>query len=245
MWFWHKLGLADRLIDGIGWGLTASRVYRAPLALYVEYENAPMVAEVDKSGNKQTNQARHGVYPRGSLLPIQRALGVLDGPPQDTIVYVKRPDVRSLQCDIEAVLIDAIKKRLEREGGAVKLEVLEDSKISDTTLELMRRALMVFGVHGGGLANIALCRPGTAVVEISPIRLFTHVEHRTSKYCFYGLAQAAGLDYWTVEPSFLGRSAEEVTGNMNKHFWEAYGLDIDPRDVMDILEHVLARRNGS
>ena len=138
-----------------------------------------------------------------------------------------------------------LKKRLEREGGAVKLEVLEDSKISDTTLELMRRALMVFGVHGGGLANIALCRPGTAVVEISPIRLFTHVEHRTSKYCFYGLAQAAGLDYWTVEPSFLGRSAEEVTGNMNKHFWEAYGLDIDPRDVMDILEHVLARRNGS
>ena len=42
---------------------------------------------------------------------------------------------------------------------------------SESTLRGARtafgRARVVVGVHGGGLANVVLCRPGTAVVELA------------------------------------------------------------------------------
>ena len=49
-----------------------------------------------------------------------------------------------------------------------------------------------------------------------------------ARYCYYGLAQAAGLDYYTVEPPLFG--------------WGAPGINPDPRDVLDILEVVLKAR---
>eukprot|EP00041_Stephanoeca_diplocostata_P021950 m.519741 g.519741 ORF g.519741 m.519741 type:complete len:589 (+) comp21948_c0_seq11:166-1932(+) len=221
-WFMDKLGLSNRTVNGIGWGLKANYVYRARLGLYPEYHQPPKASDPHTS-------TRHGVYPRGALLPIQRALGVLDpADEQDSIIYIKRNGHRSIRCDIEQVLVAAIQKRLQQvKNRSIKLVEFKFDGSQDRSLLRMRRALMVFGVHGGGMANGVLCRPGTAYVEIMPIRLMEKMKGRTSKYCYYGLAQAAGLEYWTVEPK--------------RYDWGAGDIDPDPRDVLDILELTLQR----
>jgi Glycosyltransferase 61 len=55
---------------------------------------------------------------------------------------------------------------------------------------LMTRAQVVVGEHGAALADLAFCRPGTAVIELIPS------DHMQPYY--FSLARAAGLDYSAV-----------------------------------------------
>src|SRR5699024_9429852 len=55
---------------------------------------------------------------------------------------------------------------------------------------LMTRAEVVVAEHGAALADLAFCRPGTAVIELIPS------DHMQPYY--FSLARAAGLDYSAV-----------------------------------------------
>jgi hypothetical protein len=76
------------------------------------------------------------------------------------------------------------------------LEVYDFQTVEDE-FSYFRSAELVVGPHGAGLTNIAVCRPGTKILEIIP------TDHVHPYY--YTLAEAAGLDY-----SYLGaKSAEQ------------------------------------
>jgi len=61
-------------------------------------------------------------------------------------------------------------------------------------ISVFAEAAVVIGAHGAGLAGLAMCAPGTAVLELLPS------EHQYPYY--YTLADAAGLDYgYLIGPS--------------------------------------------
>ena len=100
----------------------------------------------------------------------------------DTVVYVRRRGSRSLRCDIEEAIIEGMKARLARTGMALEVKEMTWTGKQEDSLAMMRRAMLVFGVHGGGLANAVFAKPGTAFIEIMPIRIMHLLKHRTSKY---------------------------------------------------------------
>ena len=180
--------------------------------------------------------AKHGVYPRGCLLPIQRALGVFDSPRRDRIIYIQRPRnrVRSVACDVEREILAGIRSRISNASGmALQLDVPRPETLMSQHVArlLFRDAAIVIGAHGGALANVVFSKPGTTLIELYPV---ASPAPRTSKFCYFGLAQAAGLDHWLIESR--PRSAKgPATHGFNAP------LDIDPRDVLDAVDHALRR----
>ena len=79
------------------------------------------------------------------------------------------------------------------------------------------------------MANMVFAQPGTHVIEFLPIyRNYREAEKKhDSRAMFWGLAQAAGLDYWTVEPD---RFAYE----------ERQGMVVDVEEVAAIIEQLLS-----
>ena len=178
-WFWKKMNFEHRIIqkpinakEGI--------VIKANMALYVDFES-----DLDT----------FGLYPRNTLLPVQKRLGLLEPDQQDLLIYLGRKGVRSVihEQQLLAELNDIAIK------AGCKLHEFKASGDFDIDLSIMKRARLVMGPHGGAFANILFCQPGTKVVEFLPIYELINHPHTCGRN-YWGIAQAAGLEYWTFSP---------------------------------------------
>jgi len=125
-----------------------------------------------------------------ALSPLSRAAyariaGAVPEPAGDRVrIYIDRTWTIHRRLVNEPALIDALRAR-----GFV---IVQPETLSFAAqVDLFRRASMVVGALGAGLANIAFCRPGTVVYEIVP----NH--HRNP--CFLTMAAQGGLIYWADE----------------------------------------------
>jgi len=134
-----------------------------------------------------------GLYPRGSLLPIQRKLGVLNHVEKKYILYVKRATSRrGLENEKELVVIaKAIWEKTKYEFKEFHV------KSPESDLEIFRGSRVVFGCHGGALANIVFTQPGTHILELNEMH---REKSKLDRMMYWGLANAAGANYWNIEP---------------------------------------------
>ncbi len=210
-WWWKRLGVEDRIVAK---PVRASSgfVIHADLALFPQFE---------------PNHNQLGLYPRNLLRPIQRRLGTLEPARRDLAVYLRRTSKRSVAGEKE--MLEQARAAVEESG--LKLHVLGGlGRIADAE-PWIRRARIVFGPHGGAFANLIFAQPGTAVVEFVPRRALEEGRPNDRLSMYYGLSQAAGLDYWFVDPKSYDHDAP--------------GMQIDAGDVADTLRLALgAPRRG-
>jgi hypothetical protein len=211
-WFWKRLGLEDRVVQK-PLSATEGMVVYADRVMFPQF--MPTLGEI-------------GLYPRDLLRPIQKRFGLLDPVPTDRVIYLQRPHHFPRKVANEEALLNRLRKMLA--GSGYELEVFEGPKLEfEDDLERFRRARVILGPHGGAMANMAFAQPGTHVIEFLPIyRNYREAETKhDSRAMFWGLAQAAGLDYWTVEPD---RFAYE----------ERQGMVVDVEEVAAIVEQLLS-----
>lgn len=179
-WFWNKLELQNQIIQK---PKTADEgfVIHADLALYQ---------------NWHPNPGNYGIHPRGSLGPVQQRLGINDGTPQDLVLYLGR-----YRCARSVGNDEALLRRLRDvlKGSGLRLHEFKASGNLDQDMQLVKRARIILGPHGGAFANLVFAQPGTHVIEFLPTyRLYREGADPLPYY--WGLAQSASLDYWCVEP---------------------------------------------
>ncbi len=209
-WFWKKLGLSDRIVQKPKNAKEGFAIH-ANVALFPQFE---------------PNLNSYGIYARNTLLPIQRRLGVLERTRQDLVLYLERPQVGKFRSvgNNEKLLA---RVREELVDTPYELRIFSSSGDHQADMELVKRAKVIFGPHGGAFANLIFAQPGSHVIEFLPIyRLYAEGEE--PRPVFWGLAQAAGLDYWTVEPKNFG--------------FKTPGMIVDPEEVVSILRLVLDER---
>ena len=210
-WFWRRLGLEDRVVQKPinseeGW------VIHADAALYPEFEPGLGV---------------YGVYPRNLLRPLQHRLGLLARGDQDLVLYLHRGEQMLRSVANADDLLARIREVLS--GTPYRLEVLESSGDFDADVATFARAKIIIGPHGGALANMAFARPGAHVIEFLPIyRLYQ--ENKDPRPMYWGLAQAAGLHYWSVEPRNFD--------------FDGCGMVVDGDELAQVIKAILGGRRG-
>jgi len=134
---------------------------------------------------------------------------------------------RSLAKARRALNNDEVKEFLLSKG----FEIVQLEKIPVAEqLSLFRNAECVVGTHGAGLTNIAMCEPGTKVIEILPQFYATQA--------FWKLARALNLDYDTVVAT-----DPEIPNPKSNHFWKKVSNKSGQRDIivpLDALAEVLS-----
>lgn len=204
-WFWKRLGLTDRIVSKPA-NARSGFVVHADLALYPQFE---------------PNLRQLGFYPRNTLRPIQRRLGVLDRVERDVVLYLRRGAIRSVAN--EEALLCAVRKFVESKG--LSLEVFSGGRGPGGCEEVMKRSRVVFGPHGGAFANLIFAQPGTHVIEFVPLQRELRQGERHPLTMYYGMSQAAGLDYWFVEPDNFGH--------------RRHGMVVDVNEVVAVMRRVL------
>lgn len=207
-WFWRKLELVDRVVQKPK-DARAEFVIHADLVLFAQYDPNPF---------------DYGLWARNTLGPLQRRLGLLEPAVQDLVVYLERPGpglIRSVANDAE--VIAGLERLLA--GTGYRLHRFTSGGDQQEDMEILARAKVVVGPHGGSFANLVFVQPGTHVIEFLPIyRLLAQGADPRPHY--WGLAQAAGLDYWTVDPKDF---------DFNRP-----GMRVDPGEVAAIVAKVLS-----
>ena len=207
-WFWEKLELEDRIVQKPK-DARAGFVVHADLVLFAQFEPSPH---------------DYGIFARNTLRPLQERLGLLEPVTQDLVLYLERPRpdvIRSVANNDE--LVASVERLLA--GSGYELVRFESSGDHAADMELFGRAKLVFGPHGGSFANLVFTQPGTHVIEFLPIYdLLLNGEHPRPHY--WGLAQAAGLDYWTIAPTNFA--------------FDRPGMHVDPKQLTTIIERVLS-----
>jgi len=195
-WFLEELGLKNRTLPMMGWPKKAKFIYRGKSVIYPGYHPAPILL----------GKSRIGVYPRGVMLPIQEALGVMKETRRDRVVMIfRKRGKRSLDRQNRIQMTKLVEKKIaeynQRTGASVQMEEFS-FKTREEARSLFSRAVMIMGPHGGGFSNMIFARPRTWVVEFVPLYQFSKKgsAERTSKYVYYGLAQACNHQYWFIEP---------------------------------------------
>lgn len=89
-----------------------------------------------------------------------------------------------------------------------------------------REAEIVVGPHGAGLSNIAVCRPGTKVLELTPS------DHILPYFCT--LADAAGLNFYAMLGTSVGHRPQGATGP------SPYDFYVDPTVFASALETIMS-----
>ena len=222
-WIFEKLRLTDRLAGNTAWLAKATRTQR------FEYLVFPDVHPLYHCGRGFGARTKDPVFLRGTLLPVQRALGVLDPTaPRDLIVWAGRRGRRALNPARKAAMLAGVAGLLRKHGLAGELAVHdwhhEGSVQHD--FEVFRRAWIVIGPHGGQLWNFAFAKPGTQMVEFTTWEdTFVAEDCRT---CGFSLANAAGHEYAIVDTPD----------------WENYGAsDLKPaaEDLLELVDGFLGR----
>jgi len=201
-----RLQLTDRLVANTGWLAKAKRTPR------FEYLVFPDIDPLYHCGKGFGDRTKDSVFPRGTFLPVQRALGVLDpSVPRDLIIWAGRTGRRALARSQKNEIFTAINGLLTAKGLSAHLTLRDwqhKGSPSDD-FEVFRRAWIVIGPHGGQLWNAAWAKPGTALIEFTTWDdTFVADDCRT---CGFGLANAAGQEYHIVEtPNWNGYSGSQL-----------------------------------
>ncbi|GAB5355787.1 hypothetical protein AAMO2058_000235300 [Amorphochlora amoebiformis] len=186
-WFLEELGIRHRTMPAMGWPVKAKFIYRATEALYPDFHPAPRLL----------NKARAGLYPRGVMLPIQKALGVLKEKRRDKIIMLYRGGRRSLdrknKNELQRALQELVWEHNKEKGTSITVEKFV-FRTREAARDQFSRSIVLIGPHGGAFSNMVFARPGTRIVEFIPMYDFTKKgsKERTSKYVYYGLSQACG-----------------------------------------------------
>ena len=61
---------------------------------------------------------------------------------------------------------------------------------------IFKKAGMIVGAHGGGLANILWSSIGTKVIEVLPVT--SAADGRRARVCYASIAGSLGLDYTMI-----------------------------------------------
>jgi len=125
-------------------------------------------------------------------------------------LYIPRMGARKVENDHEI-------QRISSEFG---LEIFDFSTSGDE-LEAFRSASLIVGAHGAGLTNLAICMPGTRVLELLPS------DHVYPYY--YTVSEAAGLDYAYLVGQSAGQREPGTFGPSPFDFW------VDPSEYRDAL----------
>lgn len=137
-----------------------------------------------------------GLIPLGSLDKVRAKLCGSSHQRHDQIVYLKRRQGFSRNVYNEEELIEEVQKRIEK---GLSLTVFEPCDDWEKDKEVMKRARVVFGPHGGAWSNILFCKENTHVIEFIPL---VSLKERglNERPCYYGLSSALNLNYWCIEP---------------------------------------------
>jgi len=157
------------------------------------------------------------VYPRWTIDFLRRRLlnAVGSGRGRIRRLYVSRAGAGHRKVTNEPEIV-----ALLQEHGFESV-LLEKVAFRDQ-VSLFRDAEIVVAPHGGGLANLVFCNPGTTVVELFPA---TNID------LYYRLSKALGLRYVFVKSR---RGPEDAMGPADYH--------IAPRDLFAGLEAAGATR---
>eukprot|EP00466_Bigelowiella_natans_P015382 jgi/Bigna1/77363/fgenesh1_pg.47_\ len=218
-WFLEELGLWKRTLPMMGWPVKAKFIYRSKAVMYPDFHPAPILA----------GGSRIGQYPRGAMLPVQKALGVFHDSRRDRIVMLCISLAKHVQQQLSRAISYRVDQHNKQTGATIEVERFRFTSREDAR-DLFRRALMIIGPHGGAFSNMVFAKPGTVVVEFIPMYKFStkpHAGKRTSTYCYYGLSQACGHRYWFVDP-------ENFDFNRG-------GMVVRVEDVLHIVDDTLKR----
>lgn len=149
-----------------------------------------------------------------AVVPETLAFPFKDVPCAGRRIFVPRRGPRSIENGEEIEWIS-------QEMG---LELYDFANVSNE-FTYFREAELVVGAHGAGLTNIAVCRPGSKVMELVP------TDHVYPYY--YSLAEAAGLDY-----SCLAGHSSQMR---EKDAWgpSPFNFNVDPTEYRSALKTLL------
>lgn len=94
----------------------------------------------------------------------------------------------------------------------------------------------MLGPHGGGVANAGFCPSGSHLIEFIPKATVEYpptgkpLVPSSVRPCYHGMAHAANLTYWRVEPEGFSFTAP--------------GMRVNVADVMSIFHRIGALRPG-
>jgi len=138
-----------------------------------------------------------GLVPRGSLDKVREKLSGSFSQPRDQIVYPKRRKNFTRSVQNEETFLARIRERLKKN---LTLTVFEPYNDWTKDKEIMKRARVVLGPHGGAWSNIIFCKENTDVIEFLPLVTLKE-QGLNERPCYYGLSNALNLKYWTIEPT--------------------------------------------
>jgi prepilin-type processing-associated H-X9-DG protein len=137
-----------------------------------------------------------GLIPPKSLEKIRSKLAGPYTKPQKKIIYLKRKKNCKRCVENEEDLLKTIDKNL---SNNFTLKVFEPFNDWIKDKEVLKQAKVVLGPHGGAWSNILFCDEKTDVIEFLPLASIKK-RGKNERPCFYGLANALNLSYWSVEP---------------------------------------------
>ena len=161
-----------------------------------------------------------GLLPLGSLENVRYRLMGDPAETRNTVVYLKRRASQKRSVENEDDLLHSVRDRLSDGLELVVFEPVNDWRIDR---EILKRARVVMGPHGGAWCNILFCQKGTHVIEFLPL-VHYKAHKRNERPCFYGLANALDLDYWLVEPT--------------KFAFEKAGMNVPVDEVLSVLNAI-------
>ena len=139
-------------------------------------------------------QTKMGFVPPG--IAFQRSAALLrvqPASPRNLVVYLARAHGRPRSVLNEKELLEAVQTLIAPHG--LLLEVLLDPHDWRADRELLSRAALLFGPHGGSFANMLFLQPGTPVLEFLSTLIAAE-----ARDCYAGLAAGLGLPFWRYAP---------------------------------------------
>jgi capsular polysaccharide biosynthesis protein len=141
---------------------------------------------------------------------------VTSGKPGDGLIYISRKDSIRRRLLNEDDLCAAL------QGVGFTIVTLTGMSL-DEQIETFATARLIVAQHGGGLANLVYCRPGTTVLELNPSHYINN--------CFFRLAQLFDLSYW-------GDAFHVEAGDRYRH---RVGWTVDIPYVLERIRNILSR----
>lgn len=136
------------------------------------------------------------------------------------LIYISRGDARkNRRVENEAELEAALKKLGFESVQLSPLTIYEKAHVFNS-------ARLIVAVHGGGLANLVYCQPGTKVLEIFPEQYVRHA--------YYDISDKRGLQYAYMLLPALGQAHDALQG-------QRLGLALDVEKVVATVVGILER----